>query len=412
MSIFSIFSACLLAIILFWAIYNAGILFAGIRRKFKTVSASGELPKFSLIVPAKDEGLVIGRCLDSLLKIDYPKDKVEIVIVDGNSKDSTRTICGEFSVRCAGTLKVISEESARGKPGALNLALPHLSGDIVGVFDADSVPEADVLRKMAAYFQDDSVAAVQGRVVSLNEDQNMLTKVSAMEDRAWFQALLAGREKLDLFIPLTGSCQFVRRNALNKLGGWNEASLAEDVELSLELADKGFVVRYAPDVCSGQETASRFGDLVAQRSRWYRGYMEAAFKYGKLLEHHSRKAMDAEVSLFGPFFMLVCLLSYVNWGLSIFLAPDNSIFPVSATFVAALSGLTIFSIGLGMVFTNKPVKLRNALWVPFIFAYWFLQMLIAGWAFLKILSRRRRVWGKTNKRGVMTNGHTLGANST
>ena len=183
---------------------------------------------------------------------------MEIIVVDGNSKDATSTICSEFSAKYPNIIKTICESSSRGKPTALNLALPHLTGEIVGVFDADSVPEKDTLRKIASYFNDQSVMAVQGKACSLNEKKNMLTRIASMEEKAWFQALLTGREKLNLFVPLTGSCQFVRSKVLKELGGWDETALAEDVELALRLVEKDYLVKYAPDVCSWQETPSGF----------------------------------------------------------------------------------------------------------------------------------------------------------
>jgi cellulose synthase/poly-beta-1,6-N-acetylglucosamine synthase-like glycosyltransferase len=403
MNIFAIFSTVLLAIILFWAIYHTVILFAGIRNKQKrTYTNAPELPKFSIIVPAKDESAVIGRCLNALLNVDYPKDKMEIIVVEGNSTDATKEMCAEFAKKNPDIAKVVCEKSSNGKPAALNLALPHVTGDIVGVFDADSVPEKSVLQKIAARFQDKSIAAIQGSAVSLNEKQNMLTRTAAMEDKAWFQGLMGGREKLKLFVPFTGSCQFIRSAILKELGGWDESALAEDVELALEMTKRGYVVSFAPDISSGQETPSNLRSLVTQRTRWYRGYMEAAFKYGSLLEKQNRRTIDAEISLIGPFIMLVSLASYFNWGLSMLFSVENSIFPLSAAFVVILTSLTLVSLGISMVFMVKPVKAKNILWVPFIYGYWLIQMTIAGWAFLQILFRRQRVWGKTIKGGVVT----------
>ena len=80
--------------------------------------------------------------------------------------------------------------------------------------------------------------AVQGRTTSLNEKKNILTRVVAIEEKAWFQAMISGREKLQLFVPLNGSCQFIRCNMLEELGGWDESSLTEDVELALRLVEK------------------------------------------------------------------------------------------------------------------------------------------------------------------------------
>jgi len=404
MNFFAVFSTVLLGVILFWTLYHVRILFAGIRNKQKrSYEEVPELPKFSLIVPAKDESTVIARCLNALVDLDYPKEKMEIIVVDGNSKDSTKEICIKFSEKNPSSIvKVVCEKSSNGKPAALNLALSHVTGNIVGVFDADSIPEKKVLRKMASYFQDRSVAAVQGSTVSLNENQNMLSKTAAMEDKAWFQGLMGGREKLKLFVPLTGSCQFIRSTVLKEMGGWDESALAEDVEMALELTKRGHAISFAPDICSGQETPSSLRSLFTQRTRWYRGYMEAAFKYGSLLEKRNRRTIDAEISLIGPFIMLVSLASYFNWGFSLLFSVENSIFPISAAFVVILTSVTLVALGISMVFSVKPIKAKNILWVPFIYGYWFIQMIIASWAFLQIVFRRHRVWGKTIKGGVVT----------
>ena len=121
MNVFALVSAGLLAVMLFWAIYHARILFAGIRGKRSATSKTSlggteELPKFSLIVPAKDEQPVIHRCLDALMKINYPKEKMEIIVAAGNSKDATREICLDFSKKHPGIVKVVCEGTSKGKP--------------------------------------------------------------------------------------------------------------------------------------------------------------------------------------------------------------------------------------------------------------------------------------------------------
>ncbi len=241
-------------------------------------------------------------------------------------------------------IKVICEKTAKGKPAALNLALPYINGEIVGVFDSDSLPEKEVLSKAAAYFADKKVKALQGRTISLNEKSNALTRVIAMEEKAWFQALLSGREKLQLFVPLTGSCQFVRREVVEELGGWDENSLTEDVEFALRLVEKNHLIKYAPDVCSGQETPNTLGSLVKQRVRWYRGYMETAIKYGRLLDNLNKRTVDAEISMGGPFMMVVSLLSYINWFfVAIFLSQSNPILRLHWTSYSLNGGFTSFN---------------------------------------------------------------------
>jgi cellulose synthase/poly-beta-1,6-N-acetylglucosamine synthase-like glycosyltransferase len=403
MIIFDIISILLLAVLLFWSVYNGSIIYVGIksRRKQKSLGKKNKepLPKLSIIVPTKNEDAVIRRCLDGLLEADYPKDKLQIIVVDGNSTDGTGKICAEFEEEYPENFKVICEQTSKGKPAALNLALPYINGEIVGVFDADSLPEKDVLSKVALYFNDSKVIAVQGRTTSLNEKSNALTRVIAMEEKAWFQALLSGREEMQLFVPLTGSCQFIRTNILQEMGGWDENSLTEDVELALRLVEKNYLIKYAPDVCSGQETPNTLGDLVKQRVRWYRGYMETAIKYGRLLDTLNKRTVDAEISMGGPFMMIISLLSYINWFfVAIFLSQSNPILDFTGL-VMALTAVSLISIGIALTASEKPTRLRNILWIPSIYIYWLVQMVIAGWAFLKFVFRRKRVWTKTVKKG-------------
>ncbi len=260
MIVFDIISVVLLAVLLFWTIYNGSIIYIGVRNKRKNqtapenLSAPETLPSYSIIVPTKNEESVIRRCLEGIFNIDYPKEKLQVIVVDGNSTDNTYTVCSEFEQKYPDNFKVIFEQTTHGKPAALNLALPYLTGDVVAVFDADSLPETNVLSKVTSYFNEKKIMAIQGMTTSINERSNVLTRVIAMEEKAWFQMLMSGREKLQLFVPLNGSCQFIRRSVLEELGGWDENSLTEDVELALRLVEKNHLIKYAPDVCSGQET--------------------------------------------------------------------------------------------------------------------------------------------------------------
>ena len=405
MIVTDIISITLLAILLFWSVYNGSIIFLGVRDKRKQLHVSTsnkiiDLPKFSIIVPTKNEDAVIRRCLDGILNMNYPKEKMQIIVVDGQSTDNTCKICSEFSAKYPENIRVISEKTAKGKPAALNLALPFITGDIVGTFDADSLPEKDVLEKVASYFTDKKIIALQGRTTSLNEKSNALTRVIAMEEKAWFQALMTGREKLQLFVPLTGSCQFVRTNVLEELGGWDENSLTEDVELALRLVEKKHLIKYAPDVCSGQETPSSLGPLFRQRIRWYRGYMETAIKYGRLLDTLNKRTIDAEISMAGPFMMVVSLLSYINWFfVALFLSQSNPVLDFTGL-VIALTAASLVSVGVALTASEKPIKIRNIVWIPTIYVYWLVQMFFASWAFLKFVFRRKRVWTKTAKKGV------------
>lgn len=404
MIVVDIISMVLLSVLLFWSVYNGAIIYIGVRNKRKIQTAlppSSYQPKYSFIVPTKNEQLVIRRCLDGIMALDYPKDKIQVVVVDGNSVDDTVKISSEFEQKYPGMFKVISEKGTSGKPAALNLALTYTDGEIIAVFDADSLPEPDILCKATSYFDDNEIKAIQGRTTSINEKSSVLTRVIAMEEKAWFQMLLNGREKLELFVPLNGTCQFIRRNVVEELGGWDENSLTEDVEFALRLVEKNHKIKYAPDICSGQETPNALRSLVKQRVRWYRGYMETSLKYGRLLNHINKRTVDAEISMGGPFMMVISLLSYLNWFLvALFLSQSTPILNFTGL-VIALTAASLVSIGIATTASEKPIKMRNILWIPSIYLYWLLQMFIAGWAFLKLVFRRPRDWTKTVKDGSM-----------
>lgn len=408
---FEIISIVLLSVLLFWSVYNGSIIYVGIRNKRKIQSTPApsssvqELPTFSIIVPTKNEESVIRRCLLGIMNIDYPKDKMQVIVVDGHSVDNTFNICEEVRLQYPSSIRVIREQITTGKPAALNLALTYANGDIVGVFDADSLPEINVLSKVSSYFNDKQITAIQGMTNSINERNNILTRVISTEEKAWFQMLMSGREKMHLFVPLNGSCQFIRRNVLTEMGGWDENSLTEDVELALRLVEKNHLIKYAPDVCSGQETPSALKSLVKQRVRWYRGYMETALKYGRLLNHINKRTVDAEISLAGPFMMVISLISYINWALvAIFFSQSTPVLNFTGL-VIALTAVSLVSVGIGLTTSEKPIKPQNILWIPCVYVYWLVQMVIAGWAFLKLVFRSKRDWTRTTKTGVASPGN-------
>ena len=130
--------------------------------------------------------------------------------------------------------------------------------------------------------------------------------------------------------------------------------------------------------------------------------METAIKYGRLLDNVNKRTVDAEISMAGPFMMVVSLLSYINWFfVALFLSQSNPILDFTGL-VIALTAVSLISVGIALTASEKPIKLRNLLWIPSIYIYWVIQMVIAGWAFLKLIFKRKRVWTKTVKKGSIT----------
>jgi cellulose synthase/poly-beta-1,6-N-acetylglucosamine synthase-like glycosyltransferase len=404
----SVVLVCVFFLVCAWSLYNLPILAAGVRnvRRSKKVLKgfviSKSMPTFSIIVPVKNEGRVIGRLLDALSNLDYPADKKEILIVEDGSTDNTLDICRKYAEQSGLNIRILQKSSSNGKPSALNYGIAHAKGEIVGIFDADNVPARDALLNVCGFFEDPVVAAVQGRTSSINADENMLTKFISHEETVWCEVYLRGKDVLNLFVHLKGSCQFIKRDVLEKLKGFDEKALSEDMELSARLAQSGHKIRYAPNVRSWQESPANMKSLFKQRTRWFRGTMEVAFQYGRLMSKPSLKNLDAELTLLYPFTLIVALVTYFATFYTLFQPlPFSFLLQLFMQLSAVAATFTMLLCGLALIYCSKPRSVKSVLWLPFIYFYWSLQAFISFYAILLILLRRPRKWLKTEKKGVI-----------
>jgi len=405
---YEIIISLLLILMYSYTLYNIPIVIIGLKNRIKRKKSLNpenfNLPKISIIVPTKDEEKVISRAIESLLNLKYPKDKKEIIIVEDGSKDKTKEICKEYEKKYPDQIKLINRNNSNGKPAALNEGLKYAKGDIIAFFDADNVPESDILLKIAKFFSNNSIVAIQGRTCSINSEQNMLTKIISLEENVWFESFLEGRQSLNLFIPFTGSCQFIKHEILNEIGGFNENSIVEDIELSLRLLKKGHKVYYIPEVISWQETPSNFSSLKKQRLRWYRGYMDLFLKNLSFFIKFKKDRIDAEVVLLGPYMLSLSFISYIIGAIIIlFKIPLNTNILFLLNIALSLFLLILFLLGLSLMIIIKPRKIKNIKWLPFIYIYWVLQSILATFSLIKLILRIPEKWNKTDRTGIITN---------
>ena len=413
-SILYISVVVVLSVLYVWSLYNIPILAVGLKHLLRTKRkrdtaaepSRKELPTFSIVVPAKDEEKVVGRLLHSLLKLDYPSEKKDIIVVESGSTDKTAIICAEYAAQHPDQIRLILQSGSYGKPSALNYALKHVKGDVVAIFDADNVPESDSLLKAAECFEDSSIMAVQGRACSLNANENMLATFISYEETVRYETYIRGKDVLNLFVPLTGSCYFIRTNVLEDVGGWDDQALSEDMEMAARLTERNHNIKYAPDVRSWQENPSSLAQLFTQRLRWFRGSMEVSLKYGRLLKHISKKNLDAEVTLSGPYMFLPCVLGYMLGLVSlVFPFSPDPVLTFMSQGLAFVNTVTLLLIGTALVYLTKPRKMTSLLWLPFVYAYWMVQNLVALCAFFQVVLKRSRKWNKTAKTGAVDAGN-------
>ena len=264
-------------------------------------------PDVSVLVPVKSEEKVVGRLLTALTRLDYPRENLEVIVVEDGSKDGTLEICKEFARRFS-WIKVYHREASGGKGDALNFAFRRSSGEIIATFDADDVPEPEAIKKALRYFNRPDIGAVHGYHRTLNLRESIVSRLAAYET---FLYRLAndGKYNLKLFVTFSGSNTFFRRTALEKVGLWDPNSLVEDAELAVRFAKANIATRLAP-VESGQEMPARVSSLFRQRVRWSGGNVQTGIKHWDAWRFMPwLRAFDMETLMMSP----IVVLGLVAW---------------------------------------------------------------------------------------------------
>jgi len=390
-----------------WSLYNASIFFAGLfswfnRKKINKTSndcnklSGNKLPFISIIVPVKNGEKVLPRLVSSLLSLDYPKDGMETILVEDGSHDNSYNICLEYARKYPNLIKVLHRDESKGKPDALNFALKHASGDILAFFDVDSIVERDSLKRAVKLLSEPDVAAVQQRTTSLNHNQNILTRLIYIEETC-SSIILEGRNALKLFVPLTGSCMFIKKEVIEKVGGWSTESLTEDAELSMRLLKEGFIIVYDKEVGAYQEAPASLRNFIKQRMRWYRGLIETFAQSLNVIKNLGRKFIDAAAYLASPLMVLLSQSFYCSLAAVVLLGYNSPIFQM--VFQISLISLLLFVASL-ISFLLKFVKwrLNETLAASCLtFCYWFFIAFIVLISLLNVLLGTRKEWYTTPK---------------
>ncbi|MBT9314968.1 glycosyltransferase [Leptothoe spongobia] len=240
-------------------------------------------PKVSLLVAAKNEATVISNLVASLCNLDYPEDCYELWIINDNSDDDTGRILDRLA-QSFPKLKVLHRgpEATGGKSGALNLAWPRATGDILAVFDADAQVPANLLQHVVPLFENERTGAIQVRKSIVNSETNFWTQGQAAEmalDR-YYQEQRSARCGIG---ELRGNGQFVRRAAIAQCGGWNEMTITDDLDLTVQLHLNQWNIGFLASPTVGEEGVTSGVALWHQRNRWAEGGYQRYLDYWRLL---------------------------------------------------------------------------------------------------------------------------------
>ncbi|GAA4721922.1 glycosyltransferase [Brevibacillus fulvus] len=263
--------------------------------------ANKPLPMVSILIPAHNEEVVIERTLKAMVRLQYPKDKLEVIVINDNSSDRTAEIAGSFASKYP-FVKVITTQppyAGKGKSTALNQGLLHASGEVIVVYDADNTPE-----RMAVYYlvlalqNDERAGVVVGKFRVNNAASNLLTRCINIETICFQWMAQAGRHHWFRITTIPGTNFAIRRQILEQLGGWDEKALAEDTELTIRVYNLGYYIRFFPAAITWEQEPETWRVWWKQRTRWARGNQYVVLKFLKKLFSLKRKSIMFDLIYF------------------------------------------------------------------------------------------------------------------
>ena len=248
-------------------------LCASRRKRPPAASPPSVWPSVSVHVPVYNEKSVVSRLLDSVIAFDYPRDKLEIIVVD-DSDDGTTALLQSYKERYPELVTVIHRERREGfKAGALQTALVSSKSEFLAVFDADHVPPTDFLQRMIPYLcHDSTMAFAQARPTYLNDGNSWVARALSLGMDAYAFVDQEARFSADLLTHFSGGGAVFRTAAITNVGGWNSQTLAEDLDLSIRLRLGGWRYVYDAAVAVPSEAPTSFPVLLQQQFRWASGF--------------------------------------------------------------------------------------------------------------------------------------------
>jgi len=339
---------------------------------------SGWTPSISIVIPAYNEGEHIGKCIESVLALDYPKEKIEVIIVDDGSTDDTSERASAYGDR---GVKAVRQKNA-GKGAALNTGIREAKGELIATMDADSHVTPGVVKGLIPHFEDPLVMAVTPSV-KIAPSNSLIKEFQRIE----YLMILFSRKLLSYIdaVPVTpGPFSMFRREAFEKVGGFDEHNLVEDQEIALRLQAGHYKIRSS--VSDGTavytEPPDNMKDLFMQRKRWQRGGVRNYWKYRHMIRDEfgdfGMFFIPLNFATLGAFFIVFGLLLnavfnmpyYAQYILVESVALSVNMFTAIGAFVLVASLLWLYTAVSS--FRSERIKLRYLL--LFVIFYWYMMM--------------------------------------
>ena len=239
------------------------------------------LPVVTVQLPIYNELYVADRLIDAVCRMDYPRELLEIQVLD-DSTDETTSVAERAVRRNAARgidITYIHRKDRTGyKAGALEAGLKVAKGQYIAIFDADFIPPSDFLQRTIQFFSDPKVGLVQARWGHINQEYSLLTRIQAILLDGHFVLEHGGRNRSGLFFNFNGTAGIWRRSTIGDAGGWQHDTLTEDLDLSYRAQLKGWKFIFLPDLIAPAEVPVEMNSFKSQQHRWAKGSIQTCRK--------------------------------------------------------------------------------------------------------------------------------------
>ncbi len=242
---------------------------------------SNDLPRVTVQLPIFNEQYVVDRLLDAVCRLDYPREKLDIQLLDDSTDETVEVarILVERYAALGNPVTYLHRNNREGfKAGALAQGLKTSKGEFVAIFDANFVPPPDFLLNCIHHFTDPKVGMVQTRWTHINRNYSVLTQVEAILLDGHFVLEHSGRSRSGVFFNFNGTAGMWRRSAIDEAGGWEHDTLTEDTDLSYRAQLKGWKFLYLQDVECPAELPVEMTAFKTQQARWAKGLIQVSKK--------------------------------------------------------------------------------------------------------------------------------------
>ena len=235
-------------------------------------------PTISILIPAYNEEKNIEKTIKACLRLNYPKQKLDIIVINDGSTDSTSKICKPYASK--GLIKLIDKRKNEGKVKSINKVLKKIKSEFFCVVDADTLLSPNSLKQMLKCFNDEKVAAVLAPLQPKNSKKNFLTKLQLIDYRLsyFFRSIFT----FDNANFIMNGASMYRTEIIKKVGYFDEKNLTEDLEIGLRLIKNGYKLEVAP-TSSKTIVPESFKSFFKQRLRWYCGFFQNVFAYKEII---------------------------------------------------------------------------------------------------------------------------------